>query len=86
MKSYSALKKNKFEPELNQRIESKLLITTISKQGTPNPSAILSRYDHLRHEEEFQKEYNLKFLTDRKRNTSAKKLSSTKRSGKETKR
>ena len=47
---------------------------------------MLSRYDHMRHEEELQKEYNLKFLTDRKRTSSGKKHSASKRSGKETKR
>ncbi len=48
MSSYSSHKKAKIQPELSHKIESKLLITSISKQTNTLPSTILTKYDHHR--------------------------------------
>lgn len=45
----------------------------ISKQTSILSSKILSKIDHIRHEEDLQREYNQKFMTDRKKNLSTQK-------------
>jgi hypothetical protein len=60
-------------------VESKLLIST--KHTNTISTQLLAKLDHFRHEEHLQREYNLKFMTDRKRPStqkSQKSLSSSK--------
>lgn len=80
--------KKKLDAGLTRQIESKLLITT-TKYVNSLSKNLASRFDSLRQqqEEEFNKEYNLKFMSDRKRNKSnTKPLSSSKVSNREVKR
>jgi hypothetical protein len=58
------------EPSLSQKVESKLLVS--SQQTSTLSTHLLTKLDHFRHEEHLQREYNLKFMTDRKRNSAQK--------------
>lgn len=72
------------DPSLSHKVESKLLIS--SKQTSTLSTHLLTKLDHFRNEEHLQREYNLKFMTDRKRNSAQKtqkSLSSSKATHKE---
>jgi hypothetical protein len=81
MKHYSSQKKSRVAPELATKIESKLLVSSLSRQTLPGRPG----HPSLRQEKILQHEYNLKFMTDRKRASSSKALSRTRRAQKDLK-